>query len=118
MWNNGEATNCKHYVYVKNLSYTVTVSDGTVYKFTVNANNGSDMVDTGATTANTQMTHGATASSATAPMSPWQRTGYRFTGWNTAANGSGTSIAAGASFTASTSPPRFTLSGLLTTIRY
>ena len=61
------------------------------YTITYNANNGS-----GAPAAQTK-TYGETLTlSSTVPT----RTGYTFTGWNTASNGSGTAYASGASYTA------------------
>jgi len=55
--------------------------------------NGSD----GGTTPTTQ--NGDYNTSVTAAASTFTRTSYSFTGWNTAANGSGTAVVAGASYT-------------------
>ena len=60
------------------------------YTITYNANGGS-----GAPAAETKTYNVALTLSSTVPT----RTGYTFTGWNTAANGSGTAYASGASYT-------------------
>lgn len=70
---------------------TVTVTYAKLtYSITYNANGGS-----GAPDAQTKTYNVALTLSSTVPT----RTGYTFTGWNTASNGSGTAYASGASYT-------------------
>lgn len=80
-WNRNNTQSCTLYAVWKANTYTVAF----------NANGGS-----GAPAAQTK-TYGVTLKlSSTKPT----RAGYTFTGWNTAANGSGTAYAAGANYTA------------------
>lgn len=83
-----DATN--YYEYKASNIVTFTVSEKT-YKISYNSNGGS-----GAPSAHTK-TYGTTLKlSSTKPT----RTGYTFTGWNTKADGSGTTYASGASYIA------------------
>ena len=77
----------------KNNGYSVRCIRSNPGTLTINFNgNGS----TGGSTASQQIAAGSTASLNT---NGFTRTGYAFTGWNTAANGSGTSYADGANYT-------------------
>lgn len=78
----------------KTIDLSVTVPAWTSYTVSYNANGGS-----GAPSAQTKWKDQALTLSSTKPT----RTGYSFSKWNTAANGSGTSYNAGASYTANVS---------------
>ena len=79
--------------YVKGYGYSVRCIRSNPGTLTINFDgNGSD----GGSTASQQIAAGGTASLTT---NGFTRTGYAFTGWNTAADGSGTSYADGADYT-------------------
>ena len=72
-------------------TFTVTVtSAGTTYTVTYNGN-GSD----GGTAVSDASSPYASGSNVTVKSNTWTKTGYTFSGWNTAANGSGDSYTAG-----------------------
>ncbi len=95
-WNtvaNGSGT-----AYVNNASYTFPASDVILYaQWTVNSYSVSFDANGGTGTMGSQS--GNYNTSVTLTSNAFTRTGYTFTGWNTAANGSGTAYANNASYT-------------------
>ena len=73
---------------------SVTIRYTTVFTVTFNVNNG-----TGSPSASSAIQTVASSTVTLATAGTLTRSGFRFTGWNTLANGTGTSYAAGSSFT-------------------
>lgn len=123
--NNGNDSYTTNYVYIDKLTITATYTDA--YDVTYNANGGTGapaaqkkIKDTALTLSTTKPTKASTSSTSTSTITvsynanggsstPTSGTGtkttttttpYTFSTWNTAANGSGTSYASGATYTA------------------